>query len=139
MWLGTPLRGPAVRRHATVCLAKHRVTLDCICFVREKAGIEGRLAPMAGAGMQLIKGFEGLASGQRGASVALGNFDGVHRGHQALIAEAARAGGQTGAATGVITFEPHPRRFFQPGTMKAPDGALECRLLAQSVSSARSV
>ncbi|HUS52666.1 MAG TPA: bifunctional riboflavin kinase/FAD synthetase [Thermohalobaculum sp.] len=64
--------------------------------------------------MQLIKGFEGLAPGQRGASVALGNFDGVHRGHQALIAEAARAGARIGAPTGVITFEPHPRRFFQP-------------------------
>lgn len=64
--------------------------------------------------MQRIKGFEGLAPGQRGASVALGNFDGVHRGHQALIAEAARAGGQIGAPTGVITFEPHPRRFFRP-------------------------
>ena len=68
--------------------------------------------------MQLIKGFEGLAPGQRGASVALGNFDGVHRGHQALIAEAARAAGQIGGPTpkpvGVITFEPHPRRFFQP-------------------------
>ena len=64
--------------------------------------------------MQLIKGFEGLQPGQRGASVALGNFDGVHLGHQTLIAEAARAGGLIGAPTGVITFEPHPRRFFQP-------------------------
>jgi hypothetical protein len=64
--------------------------------------------------MQLINGFEGLSASQRGASVALGNFDGVHRGHQALIAEAARAGGQIGAPTGIITFEPHPRRFFQP-------------------------
>lgn len=64
--------------------------------------------------MQLIKGFEGLAASQRGASAALGNFDGVHRGHQALIAEAARVGSQIGAATGIITFEPHPRRFFQP-------------------------
>ena len=64
--------------------------------------------------MQLIQGFEGLQPGQRGASVALGNFDGVHRGHQALIAEVARAGSQIGAPTGIITFEPHPRRFFQP-------------------------
>jgi riboflavin kinase/FMN adenylyltransferase len=64
--------------------------------------------------MQRIKGFEGLATGQRGASVALGNFDGVHRGHQTLIAEVARVGGQIGAPTGIITFEPHPRRFFQP-------------------------
>lgn len=64
--------------------------------------------------MQVIKGFEGLAASQRGASVALGNFDGVHRGHQALITEVARVGSQIGAITGIITFEPHPRRFFQP-------------------------
>jgi len=64
--------------------------------------------------MQVIEGFEGLEPGQRGASVALGNFDGVHRGHQALIAEARRAGDRIGAPAGVITFEPHPRRFFQP-------------------------
>ncbi len=63
--------------------------------------------------MRVIKGFEGLCLDQRGASAALGNFDGVHRGHQALIAEAARAGALIGAPTGVITFEPHPRRFFQ--------------------------
>jgi riboflavin kinase/FMN adenylyltransferase len=50
----------------------------------------------------------------RGASIALGNFDGVHRGHQAVIA-AAKANGQTLAAPlGVAVFEPHPRRFFQP-------------------------
>lgn len=64
--------------------------------------------------MQIIQGFDGLDPGQRGASAALGNFDGVHRGHQALITEAARAGARLGAPTGVITFEPHPRRYFQP-------------------------
>lgn len=50
----------------------------------------------------------------RGASVALGNFDGVHRGHQAVIASAREAGARIGAALGVLVFEPHPRRFFQP-------------------------
>ena len=64
--------------------------------------------------MQLIKGFEGLTPERQGASAALGNFDGVHRGHQALIARAAAVGAEIGAPTGVITFEPHPRRFFQP-------------------------
>ncbi|HUF88056.1 MAG TPA: bifunctional riboflavin kinase/FAD synthetase [Thermohalobaculum sp.] len=64
--------------------------------------------------MQVIRGYEGLSEDQRGASAALGNFDGVHRGHQALIAEAARAGAPLSAPVGVITFEPHPRRFFQP-------------------------
>jgi riboflavin kinase / FMN adenylyltransferase len=46
----------------------------------------------------------------RGASVAIGNFDGVHRGHQAVIAQAARPG----APLGVVTFEPHPRQHFAP-------------------------
>jgi riboflavin kinase/FMN adenylyltransferase len=49
-----------------------------------------------------------------GAVVAIGNFDGVHRGHQAVID---RAGSQARAcetSLGVLTFEPHPRRFFRP-------------------------
>jgi len=50
----------------------------------------------------------------RGASIALGNFDGVHRGHQAVIASAHAAAERLDAALGVLVFEPHPRRFFQP-------------------------
>ncbi len=46
----------------------------------------------------------------RGASVAMGNFDGVHRGHQAVI-DLARTQGRLG----VVTFEPHPREVFAPG------------------------
>jgi riboflavin kinase/FMN adenylyltransferase len=46
----------------------------------------------------------------RGASVALGNFDGVHGGHHAVIAAAADQGLRLAAAV----FDPHPRRFFQP-------------------------
>lgn len=46
----------------------------------------------------------------RGASVAMGNFDGVHRGHSAVIALARRPD----APLGVVTFEPHPRAFFAP-------------------------
>ena len=64
--------------------------------------------------MRLIEGYRGLAAGDRGASAAIGNFDGVHRGHQVLIADADKARGPTGAPLGVITFEPHPRRHFQP-------------------------
>ena len=48
----------------------------------------------------------------RGATVALGNFDGVHRGHQRVIAAA--ASDRPDAPLGVVTFDPHPRRFFQP-------------------------
>ncbi|MBX5484700.1 MAG: bifunctional riboflavin kinase/FAD synthetase [Myxococcaceae bacterium] len=49
------------------------------------------------------------ASGLAGASVALGNFDGVHRGHQALFAEAARHGTPV-----AVTFDPHPGKVLQP-------------------------
>jgi riboflavin kinase / FMN adenylyltransferase len=50
----------------------------------------------------------------RGAVVALGNFDGVHLGHQKVIAEAACLADQIGASCGILTFEPHPREYFQP-------------------------
>jgi riboflavin kinase/FMN adenylyltransferase len=52
----------------------------------------------------------GLDAADRGASVALGNFDGVHLGHRAVIDRAAAAG----RPLGVVTFEPHPRQFFAP-------------------------
>ncbi len=50
--------------------------------------------------------------GDRGASVALGNFDGVHLGHRAVIERARTRAVELSAPLGVITFEPHPREFF---------------------------
>jgi riboflavin kinase / FMN adenylyltransferase len=64
--------------------------------------------------MRLIEGYRGLEAVDRGASAAIGNFDGVHRGHQVLVADADKARAATGAPLGVVTFEPHPRRYFQP-------------------------
>ena len=64
--------------------------------------------------LRIIHGWKTLAPADRGASVALGNFDGVHRGHQQVIAGAAAAAKATGAPLAVITFDPHPRRLFQP-------------------------
>jgi riboflavin kinase/FMN adenylyltransferase len=47
-------------------------------------------------------------------ALTVGNFDGVHRGHQALLARVAAAARRRGLATAVMTFEPHPREFFAP-------------------------
>ncbi len=52
----------------------------------------------------------------KGGVVALGNFDGVHRGHQALLAHAAERAKALGAPLVALTFEPHPRRFFVADT-----------------------
>src|SRR6201997_5812709 len=49
-----------------------------------------------------------------GAVVAIGNFDGVHRGHRAVIAAALARGKALGRKAAALTFEPHPRIFFRP-------------------------
>ncbi len=64
--------------------------------------------------MQVVHGYSHVPAGARGAVVAIGNFDGVHRGHRALIAEAATRAKTIGAAPAVMVFEPHSREFFQP-------------------------
>ena len=64
--------------------------------------------------LRVIRGWRGLPQGDRGAAVAMGNFDGLHRGHQRVIALAAKAAGDLGAPLGVITLEPHPRIFHRP-------------------------
>jgi riboflavin kinase/FMN adenylyltransferase len=64
--------------------------------------------------MKIIHGWKALAETDRGAAVALGNFDGVHLGHQQVIADARAAARTLGAPLGVISFEPHARMHFQP-------------------------
>lgn len=56
----------------------------------------------------------GLPDSFRGGVVAIGNFDGVHRGHAALLAAARSRADAQGLPLLVLTFEPHPRRLFQP-------------------------
>jgi len=64
--------------------------------------------------LKIVHGWKHLAAEDRGAAVALGNFDGVHRGHREVIAGAVEAGRRLGAPVGVISFDPHPRRLFHP-------------------------
>lgn len=60
--------------------------------------------------MKIIEGLDYIQPEDRGASAAIGNFDGVHRGHRAVLDLARRKG----VPLGVVTFEPHPREVFAP-------------------------
>lgn len=64
--------------------------------------------------IEVIRDWRGLTEAQKGAAVAVGAFDGVHRGHQAVIAGAREAAQRLGVPLGVVSFLPHPRRLFQP-------------------------
>ena len=64
--------------------------------------------------VEVVTDWRALPPELKGASVAIGAFDGVHRGHQAVIAAAGEAARTLGAPLGVVSFDPHPRRWFQP-------------------------
>ena len=68
----------------------------------------------------------------RGATVAIGNFDGVHRGHKAVIAAALARSRALGKPSAALTFEPHPRAFFNPDEplFRLTPEAAKLRLLA---------
>ena len=65
-------------------------------------------------GFRRIPGDERLPAALRGGVVAIGNFDGVHRGHQAVLQRALDEARRRGAPALVLTFEPHPRKVFRP-------------------------
>jgi riboflavin kinase / FMN adenylyltransferase len=69
-----------------------------------------------------------------GAIVAIGNFDGVHRGHRAVIAAAIERAKASGVPAAALTFEPHPRDFFNPGEplFRLTDETAKLRLLAST-------
>ena len=64
--------------------------------------------------MRIFRHYETLPEDTWGAVVAIGNFDGVHPGHRAVIKEAGLIAHDSGHPWAVLTFEPHPRRLFQP-------------------------
>ena len=66
--------------------------------------------------MRLTRGIPAAAAGP--TALTVGNFDGVHLGHQAMLAELKRAAAKLRVPSCVLTFEPHPREFFAPD--KAP-------------------
>jgi riboflavin kinase/FMN adenylyltransferase len=64
--------------------------------------------------MRVCRDWRNVPAEWRGGAVALGNFDGVHRGHQALIRAAGEVAKAEGLPHAVATFEPHPRTVFSP-------------------------
>jgi riboflavin kinase / FMN adenylyltransferase len=62
--------------------------------------------------MEVVRGWQEVPQHLKGASLAIGTFDGLHRGHQAVLGAAMRAA--QGGPMGVMVFEPYPRMFFQP-------------------------
>ena len=88
-----------------------------------------------------MKVFRGLPTAESRAPCALtiGNFDGVHRGHQALLAQLREAADRLALETAVMTFEPHPREFFaqRAGDLsKAPVRIASLRDKLQSLANA---
>ena len=64
--------------------------------------------------MRIFRHFDDVPAALKGAVVAIGNFDGVHRGHRALIAEAKMQAEARHSPLAVLSFEPHPQEYFRP-------------------------
>jgi riboflavin kinase/FMN adenylyltransferase len=64
--------------------------------------------------MDIVRAWREVPPELKGAALAIGNFDGVHRGHQAVLGEAIRIAKHEGRRSGAVIFEPHPRQFFAP-------------------------
>jgi riboflavin kinase/FMN adenylyltransferase len=64
--------------------------------------------------MDIVRVWRDVPESLKGAVLAIGNFDGVHRGHQTVLREAMRIASTEGRRAGAGGFEPHPREFFSP-------------------------
>lgn len=64
--------------------------------------------------MQVFRDIKNIDKACRNAVIAIGNFDGVHKGHQSLLDKGRALAKEKGAKFGILTFEPHPRKLFRP-------------------------
>jgi riboflavin kinase / FMN adenylyltransferase len=70
--------------------------------------------------MHIIRHLESLPAGARGGAVSIGNFDGVHRGHAAIVRRLLERAGAVGGRAIVFTFDPHPVRLLRPEQCPPP-------------------
>ncbi len=84
-------------------------------------------ANRADQSVRVFRGFPGVAQGH--VALTIGNFDGVHRGHQAMLMRLTEAAEDLGLPSAVLTFDPHPREFFArdkaPPRLSSVRGKLE--------------
>lgn len=64
--------------------------------------------------MEIFNTLNNLPETAKGAVIAIGNFDGIHHGHQALLNQAKNIAAEQNKPLGILTFEPHPRNLFRP-------------------------
>jgi riboflavin kinase/FMN adenylyltransferase len=69
--------------------------------------------------MQLVRGLHNLRPQHRGCVATIGNFDGVHRGHQAILVRLRERAVELGVPSCVVIFEPQPREYFAPDSAPA--------------------
>ena len=83
--------------------------------------------------MRIFRHFDDVPANLKGSVVAIGNFDGVHLGHQALIEQAHWQARTVGAPVSVLAFEPHPQEYFRPGpsSIRLTPLRMKARLLAE--------
>ncbi len=67
--------------------------------------------------MQVVFGMENYQPGERDLCLALGNFDGVHKGHQSLINSVITTKNEVGGIAGAFIFDPHPAQILIPDRM----------------------
>ena len=84
--------------------------------------------------MLITRGFESDRAANRGCVVAIGNFDGLHLGHQAILARLAERSREMGLPAAVLTFEPQPREYFVP--QAAPARLMRLRDKAEALKAA---
>ncbi len=84
--------------------------------------------------MKIFRHYQDIPGAVRGAVVAIGNFDGVHRGHQALIAHARALADERNGCMAVLAFEPHPQEFFRPSpeSFRLTPFRTKARLIAEA-------